>query len=249
MLDGDGTPDPRLPLLDTWTTAALAVVARWRPLAAALLVPYLATLGLGRLASALNSASAVTLLGLVALVPSTLIGVCVHRVILLGPGSLPNRFGLFFTRREALYLAARLAFQLALGLVVWGVATLATGLLALPVAFVLVSYPAARLAPILPAVAVGGSDDLGDAWGLTEGRGWRLALLLGVPIALGWGLRFGPAWLLRELGVEVPSLVFSILQVPLQIPLSIWFLAVLATAWWRLTAEPEGAAAAPGPAP
>lgn len=242
-------PAHRLPVVETWWRAAVAVGVRGMPLLQALLVWFLVKAGfrlsLELAASASASGGSLGLYfvvsGLLGFVIQAAISVVVHRTILLGPGSLPNRWGLFYSLREARYALALLLFSTANGGLVGLVQELLSsgwnfpvGPIGLSPAILLgvaaFAYPAARLSLVFPWIALGRWRDGLRSWKQTRGNGWRLVLVLGGPILLLWLAGVALTTVFAEIGTPF----FPVIQILVLAPLSVWSTAVLSTAWWQL---------------
>jgi hypothetical protein len=118
----------------------------------------------------------------------TLFAVICHRIVILGPGSLPNAFGIFWSRRETgflgwtiLIIVLNWGFALLAALLYFAIPTHVLGMRIpwFPVAVLLITgyYLYMRISMILPATAVDQATSLVDAWYLTLGNGIRLMLV------------------------------------------------------------------------
>ena len=127
----------------------------------------------------------------------------VHRVVLLGEHSLPNRWGIFWTERETRFLGWLIgvwllyfALSLPTGMLAlvfseavtgWDVAWVATIL-----GYILVAYFQGRFSLVLPATAVDRRSNFKDSWVMTRGKGMMIALALVIPamilIPIEWAL-------------------------------------------------------------
>ncbi len=132
-----------------------------------------------------------------------LFAIVVHRVVLLGEDSLPNRWGIFWTERETrflgwligiwlLYFALSLPTAI-LGLVFskrmsgWNVAWVATIL-----SYILVAYFQGRFSLVLPATAIDRRSNFRESWAMSRGKGMIIAMALVIPamilIPIEWAL-------------------------------------------------------------
>ena len=141
---------------------------------------------------------------------AVLVSVCTHRILLMDAASLPNRWGIFWTRRELAFSWRAFLLYCAL----WGPLLLVMYLaVKLPfggslypyrravevTAYTPMIYVVARLSLVLPAIATDRPIGFRDAWLLSEQNGIRLTVVLAVmPLALHslrylWSLQFPPS--------------------------------------------------------
>ena len=116
----------------------------------------------------------------------------VHRVVLLGEHSLPNRWGIFWTERETRFLGWLIgvwllyfALSLPTGVLAllfsedktgWDVAWIATVL-----SYVVVAYFQGRFSLVLPATAIDRRSNFKESWAMSRGKGMMIALALVIP--------------------------------------------------------------------
>ena len=199
--------------------AVVEVVGKWRPLLRALIVPAVlmtATNFATQYAmtwhyNTFGSTERLAVLGyiqfVVWLLLYVLFGMSCHRIILLGEGSLPNRFGIYWTMRETrfmgwvmlvglIYMLLMFPFQLATVYlpphsVHWSVAWYLPLLLA--------TYVDGRVSMVLPATAVGERSSIGESWRLTRSKGLHIMAAL-VIVAVATDLvAMGTRYLLQHL--------------------------------------------------
>ena len=124
-----------------------------------------------------------------------LFAVSCHRVIILGRSYLPNRFGVYWTWRETVFLgwlvglgllAAVLSLAISIGqlsLAEWhdiAVVTWVTDFFL----FLLGGYFIMRFALVLPAAALEHRVTFRDSWAVTRGNGLALAIAISIPTYL-----------------------------------------------------------------
>lgn len=112
-----------------------------------------------------------------------LFAVVCHRSVILGGDSLPNRFGLFWSRRETRFLGWTIVIILVTALAGVGVELLAMlspfgPLLTSIGVALLIGYVYVRVAMVLPATAVDDSTSFDQAWFLTSGNGLRVVFVI-----------------------------------------------------------------------
>jgi|KBSSwiStaDraftv2_1062776.scaffolds.fasta_scaffold229742_3 hypothetical protein len=99
-----------------------------------------------------------------------------------------------------------------------------------PLGAVLGTYVFARMAPVLPAAAIGARVNLPEMWRRTRGNGWRLAFVVGV---LPWALAYvSSVW-----GGDDPGIVVGIVTTALSVALMAVEISALSIAYRLLTAE------------
>ena len=143
------------------------------------------------------------LLQLITLPFLALFATVVHRVVLLGEDSLPNRWGLFWSERETRFLGWLIgiwflffALSLPTGILTavfskkmigWDVAWIATIL-----SYILVAYFQGRFSLVLPATAIDKRSNFRESWAMSRGKGMIIAVALVIPamilIPLEWAL-------------------------------------------------------------
>lgn len=115
-----------------------------------------------------------------------------HRIVLLGERSLPNRFGVYWTRREFRFVGWSIVTSLLVVPVVLpmgaifaltpveGIAEESPWLLSIFV-YPPVAYVISRASLLFPLTAIDRRPNLGEAWRLSRDNGWRLTIALNVP--------------------------------------------------------------------
>jgi len=99
-----------------------------------------------------------------------------------------------------------------------------------PFGQVLGVYMFARMAPVLPAAAIGGRVNLPEMWRKTKGNGWRLAFVVGV---LPWAL----AYLSNALAGTAPGIATAVAFTAFSVVLMAVEISALSIAYRFLTAE------------
>lgn len=190
-----------LEIFGTIRDAALKCWSQRVALGRALLLPGICLTILNLVSDRIDEAelSLLALVGAGSAAIYAIFAVVCHRVILLGPESLPNRWGLFLTEREGRFLiwvvlialcagAATVpaAIPIAIPMVILEleglVADVAIWLATLPGFYLL-----ARWSVLLPSIAIDDRFGMKEAWSLTRGNGWRLTIALEIPIWVLWG--------------------------------------------------------------
>lgn len=116
----------------------------------------------------------------------------VHRVVLLGEHSLPNRWGIFWTERETRFLGWLIGvwfLYFALSLPTWMLGLvfseaapgLDVGWIATILSYILVAYFQGRFSLVLPATAIDKRSNFSEAWAMSHGKGMMIALALVIP--------------------------------------------------------------------
>jgi hypothetical protein len=113
----------------------------------------------------------------------TLIAVATHRVILLGPSSIPEWGILMPSKRELLFLI----YSIGVGLIMVPIGFLAfIPLVGLPIAILAIAYVAGRLSLIFPAIATDLGWTFSDSWKATEQYiVLMMFIAVGLPIIMG----------------------------------------------------------------
>ncbi len=152
------------------------------------------------------------------------LAVSCHRIILIGANSLPNRWGVFWSKRELRFFGwvfllgipsflAAMVWWIALGqLADWG-STSAAAIMAAPVQntfySAVVALVIASVGLVLPAIALDERPSLKAAWKLARGNVLRLAAVLVIPILLVDVLFIMLNWALRDiLSITFASPIF-----------------------------------------
>lgn len=127
----------------------------------------------------------------------------VHRVILLGEHSLPNRWGIFWTERETRFLGWLIgvwflyfALSLPMGMLALVFSEAVTGRdvawVATILGYILVAYFQGRFSLVLPATAIDRRSNFKESWAMSRGKGMMIALALVIPamilIPIEWAL-------------------------------------------------------------
>jgi hypothetical protein len=133
----------------------------------------------------------------------TLFATVVHRVVLLGEQSLPNRWGIFWTEREFRFLGWLIgiwflyfALSLPTGMIAiaffevfgfWNLTWVATFL-----SYIVVAYFEGRFSLVLPATATDRRSSFEESWAMSRGNGMMIAVALVIPamilIPIEWAL-------------------------------------------------------------
>ncbi len=216
---GDWDPsDHRLPVWATIREAAQAIAKEWKALLKAIALPTLAflaavevnqlsqehleALGPGPLLLVARLLSPLYLL-LVWFGFLTMIAVSCYRLVILGADSLPNAWGLYWSRRETRFFGWMFGIELIgtgiilpgalvpLSLAVPQITPTLDSWLLLAVSFPFALYVVARLSLSLPATAIGQRPTLKGSWRLSRSNGWRLVLVLSpavLPVSLVFAL-------------------------------------------------------------
>lgn len=132
------------------------------------------------------------LLALVVLPLYAVLATTIHRVVLLGERSLPNRWGIFWTERETRFLGWLIGiwflyFALALptGLIFVAFSQVFTGWnltwIATIISYIVAAYFGGRFSLVLPATAIDRRSDFREAWAMSRGKGMLIAIALVVP--------------------------------------------------------------------
>jgi hypothetical protein len=129
----------------------------------------------------------------------TLFAVTCHRIIILGPYSVPVYGLYYFTMREVRFYGWGFVIYFFLSLITFitmfpvsffSFNAKSNGFLwlfAMYIAIVPGTYIFSRLSLLFPATATDHKKDMKWAWDATKGNGWRLLLLLGViPVVIGF---------------------------------------------------------------
>lgn len=132
------------------------------------------------------------LLILIVLPLYALFATVVHRVVLLGENSLPNRWGIFWTNRETRFTGWLLgiwflyfAVSLPMGVISlvfsevfagWNVTWIATIL-----SYFVIAYFEGRFSLVLPATAIDRRSDFKESWTASHGKGMMIAVALVIP--------------------------------------------------------------------
>ena len=236
--------------------AVIEVVTRWRPLFRALVVPAVLMIGTSYATQYLmqwqyktyGSIDGVQALGYVQLVLWLLLyalfGMSCHRIILLGEGSLPSRFGIYWTLREtrflgwvilvgAIYMLMLLPFQLAAAYLgrsipsnwpLWLFFSWAPLLLA--------TYIDGRVSMVLPATAIEERSSIVESWRLTRGRGLHIAAALFIVAIASDLVGMGTNYLFKEL-----ALVGRMLSNAVNFPLIAVAVGIISVTYRELTEE------------
>lgn len=150
-----------------------------------------------------QSTSSYLALLLITLPLYVLFATVVHRVVLLGEPSLPNRMGMFWTERETRFLGwligvlflyfalslpnAMLYFAFSEDIIGWDSAWIATIL-----GYILIAYFQGRFSLVLPATATDRRLDFRESWAMSRGKGMMIAIALVlpamIPIPIEWAL-------------------------------------------------------------
>ncbi len=222
----DTPPQDKLPITETLCLAYDQVLANRVALVRGCVLP-IAAIAICRYPS--FSPYLVPLQLLIQALAGVLFSVTCYRILILGPGSIPNKWGVYFTRRELRYLTYSVALGLGAGgflaVPLVGVfflgSTSAPGVLLLTGIVVVLVYVSARLFLLLPGLAVDQAWTLRACWATTRDHVWRLVALT---IIAGL-LVYLPHTALQHLLGSARSTAGWLLSVPFQF-LAIYPLAV-----------------------
>jgi hypothetical protein len=170
-----------------------------------------------------------------------LFAVACHRLVLLdlrgdsvprvpGWGREPTIFAITIVLTCATVMIAVMGTLMTVGTVVLNISQPAFELLNYPFAPVLGTYIFARMAPALPAAAIGARVNLPEMWRRTRGNGWRLAFVVG---ALPWAL----AYVSKFAAGDDPGIAAGIATTALSVALMAVEISALSIAYRMLTAE------------
>lgn len=190
-----------LPVFRTVLLAAAAIQLSWRPLLVALVIPAACILIVDTATAEMSTKGfAYAFLAWAISAPFyALFAVVVHRTVILGRNSLPNRIGMFWSERETRFIGWTLAIFLLwlfIAFLIGAVSSLlaqigSTNVIAavasssLPlIVWLALVYLYTRLSVLFPATAVDDATSFERAWLLTEDNGFRM---IGV-----WILTVGP---------------------------------------------------------
>lgn len=203
----------------------------------AVVVPVLVLVGLYVVMYSRASTPISMMANIASLIVYALIAVNCHRLILVGPGTIPGSWGLHVSGYVLRYILWMIGLAIILSLTALpflfifipfvlvasesssGQASWLPMLMGLVVG-VTISYFSARLSPILPARAVGDSTGLSRIWDLSNGRSIKVWITLTVPMiafsgisALGYMLIGERPSLVEHMVVEFLYSPFIIIQV------------------------------------
>lgn len=180
------------------------VIRRRAALVGAAFLPIAGIFLINALSAAISPSGVSQIVFVLATLPLyALFATVVHRVVLLGERSLPNRYGIFWTERETRFLGWFIGiwflyFALSLPTLVislvfsevftdWNVAWVATLL-----SYMLVAYFEGRFSLVLPATAIDRRSNFKESWAMSRGRGMLIAVALVIPavilIPIEWAL-------------------------------------------------------------
>lgn len=166
------------------------------------------------------------LLALVVLPLYAVFATIIHRVVLLGEHSLPNRWGIFWTERETRFLGWLIGiwflyFGLSLPTDIifmvfseafagWHLAWIATIL-----SYILVAYFEGRFSLVLPATAIDRRSDFKESWAMSRGNGMMIAVALVVPAMILIPVELALYGAIDESFKPVVDLVWLLLVLPI----------------------------------
>lgn len=168
-------------------TAALAtVVAQATRLAQALVVPAVVYVAMSLVPSEPETITGglFFIMGLVTIVLHTVVAITTHRIVILGPDSVPKLGLTRWTRRETTFLLYIFGFALAISLLVmFGAALPQPFGLAIVAGIAIIIFSAASL--VFPAVALEHETSVQTAWQLAQGNFFPLIVCVWLfPIAI-----------------------------------------------------------------
>ena len=160
------------------------VNANYKPLAKALFLPVLAYLAIASLMIVYDDNTTLTWISMIAtLIPVTLIAVTTHRIILLGPESVPawgiNRFG----RSEIKFTLAQFVVIIFLApvMVLFFIPFVGPIL-----GMVAAAYMLGRMSLVFPSIALQRKFDFKDSWDATKNHKFMMFVVVAVfPFVLG----------------------------------------------------------------
>ncbi len=175
---------------------ALAYVVEYRKsLLQALLIPVILSAAIDFVQIAENNTLYAFVLSIIQAVLNTLILVNIHRIVLLGPDSVP-KWGMEWTRRESLFLL-HMFMLILIGFSIFILTTMLIstfgieGVYVFIIAGLIVAYVVSRFFLVLPAIAVDQRLSLMESWRLTKQRQFLTMLVVFVfptLLMLGMGL-------------------------------------------------------------
>ena len=191
--------DPSAHRLPVWATIREAVQALAKEWKALLKATAVATLLFGAALLLVARLLSLLYLELVWIGFWTMTAVSCHRLVILGVDSLPNAWGLYWSRRETRFLGWSFLIAFSLGAVVLPPFVFldlslhfsvspdlrALGGLVFTVSVFCGAYVAARLSIVLPATAIGQRPTLKGSWRLSRSNGWRLVMVLSPAVLPG----------------------------------------------------------------
>jgi hypothetical protein len=159
------------------------------------------------------------LLALPQLVASLLFTMTCHRILMLGESSIPNKWGVYFTKREVRYGAYSLLIVLLVLGFVGGQFVLMYALgpvglvLLIPISLsvFIFAYLHARIFMLFPGLAVDQAWTLQACWSLTRVHAWRLLALF----LLSGVLASIPSFVLIPMAARVSTLLGWLVSIPL----------------------------------
>ena len=170
------------------------ITRQWRAFLCALTLPTMALTVFATIDYAGSSGWQIVALHLTFYATATLYAVTSHRIALYGSDSVPNRWGLYWTKRETIYFAVAAAIFIVPGyLITWPMFTnlpLGQYIAVQATVWLSLAYVVARLSIALPAIAIDDATSITTAWNLSRHNGWRLTIALSIPILLIAGLGF-----------------------------------------------------------
>lgn len=189
--------DPsRFPVVLLLRDATRELLSKWQALLPALVLPVAGIIALAWIFDVIGAGGLNTIVWWLAYVPFyVLFAVSCHRTVILGADHLPSPWGIFWTRRETVFLGWVLGVTL-----LTVAASLVTGFLVLlmPVEdgnsalrwirdasmYLFASYFILRFSMVLPASALDHRVTFGESWAATKGHGITLAIAVGIPVGI-----------------------------------------------------------------
>ena len=152
----------------------------------------------------------------------TLVAVTCHRVIVLGPSQLPAAFGLYWGRRETIFLgwlvgvglllAALTLFDMLLHSLVDKSAPRVAVWIYDFLSYLFVAYFLMRFSFVLPAAALEHRLSFADSWRVTRGNGLVLALAMCVPAYLALLLFLGLDTVLADATAQLAQVPYRLVM-------------------------------------
>ena len=156
----------------------------------------------------------------------TLFATVVHRVVLLGEESLPNRWGIFWTEREFRFLGWLIgiwllyfALSLPMGLIAiasfevfgfWNLTWVATF-----VSYLVVAYFEGRISLVLPATATDRRSSFRESWAMSRGKGIVIAVALVLPAMILIPIEWALYAVVDDAYRRITDLVWTLLVLPI----------------------------------
>jgi hypothetical protein len=191
-----------------------------------------------------SSPIAQTLLALAVFPLYAIFATACHRVVLLGEDSLPNRWGMFWTKRETRFLGwlvgiwfLYFALSLPTGIILllfsevfagWSTAWIATF-----ISYIVVAYFEGRFSLVLPATAIDRRSDFKKSWAMSRGKGMLIAVALVIPAMIMFPVEYV---LYDAMGDEL-SPIADLIWLLLVLPIFAIEIAIISLAYDKLASQ------------